>query len=261
MAVHLKTLLEKTQLLQPREVEDKTCHICYEDYLQGSSREFPRKLPCGHVIGTECLLLWTSSQTHATSVNCPWCTHPIIHSADAQYLQTVISAYVEAKLEQVVQHIASGVARAAKAVDRALTESRSRLLALAIVLYLLGVSFDNFLAWFPFKFLYVCIRDAIRHRLEGHHHRGVIVMVLGFCVGTWFHETVGHRLFNLGTIPFNAAIVAAYRSHTRLVLGLTLTMFVTLSFWTHPAAVFMGVQAGVHFFCCLIYYYIHRMMM
>ncbi len=261
MAVHLKALLEKTQLLQPREVEDKTCHICYEDYLQGSSREFPRKLPCGHIIGTECLLLWASSQTHATSVNCPWCMDPIIHSVDAQYLQTVISAYVEAKVEQVVQHIAARVARAAKAVDRALTESRSRLLALAIVLYLLGVSFDNFFAWFPFQFLYVCIRDAIRHRLEGHHRRGVIVMALGFCVGTWLHKKFGHMLFSLGIAPFSLDIGAAYTSHTRLVLGLTLTMFVTLSLWIHPAAEFMGVQAGVHFLCCLTHYFINRMMM
>ena len=152
MAVHLKALLDKTQLIQPNEVENQTCPVRYEDYLHPPSREFPRKLPCGRVIGAECLLLWASSQNHATSINCPWCTHPITHSIDTQYLQTVVDAYAEAAL----QHIAAQIERAIIAVDRALTHGRWRLLSLAVVFLSLGAYFDNSVACLPLGFLYVC---------------------------------------------------------------------------------------------------------
>ena len=145
MAVRLKAVLDKTQLLQPHDVEDHTCPVCYEVYLQDSLREFLRKLPCSHVIGAECLLLWASTQTHATSLNRPWCTKLIIHSVDTQNLKTLVYAYAEA----APGRIAAQIERSIRAVDRGLMERRKSFLSLAGFLGLLRLSFDSYIAWLP----------------------------------------------------------------------------------------------------------------
>ncbi|KAF6221574.1 hypothetical protein HO133_002430 [Letharia lupina] len=239
MAVHLKALLEKTQLIQPNEVENQICPVCYEDYLQPPSREFPRKLPCGHVIGTECLLLWASSQTHATSINCPWCTHPITHSIDTQYLRTVIDAYAEAAL----QHIAAQIERAIVAVDRALTHGCWSLLSLAVVFLSLGLYFDGFFDCLPLGFLYVCTGLAVKCCLTSYPRLGVALMVLGFYVGTFVDSDLGHVLLRYGKAPFHAAIARAYFDHTRLVLGLSVTLLVAQAAWGNPIGQVIAFKA------------------
>lgn len=256
MAVHLKALLEKTQILHPSEVEDKTCPVCLEDYLQNPSKEFPRKLPCGHFIGTECLLLWASSQTHATSINCPWCMRPIVHPIDAQYLQTVISAYVEAGVEQLAAKIAAKSERAITAVDRALLEHRLELLSLAIVLALPRMYFDTIYALIPLRMLLMCVELAIERNLDRHPRHGMVLMGLGLCLGSVYETRLGHFLIRCGRSPFKAAITGAYSNHTRLVLGVALVVFLAQAAWKHSATDIIAAEALWHFFGCSLHYYL-----
>lgn len=47
------------------------CHICWTDY---EGEDYPVKLPCGHVFGKECILVWARGTTPSGSYNgCPWC--------------------------------------------------------------------------------------------------------------------------------------------------------------------------------------------
>lgn len=161
MAVHIKALLEATELLLPNEVENRTCLICYEDYLCDPSREYPRKLSCGHVIGTECLLLWASSQTHATSTNCPWCRRRIVDPIYTQGLHAKVFAYAEAAL----QLFAAQIERAVIAVDRVHSEWPWSSLHLAVVLNMVGQYFGTCIARLPFAVLLMFAGTVFQRRL------------------------------------------------------------------------------------------------
>ena len=256
MAVNLKALLDKTQLLLPNEVENQTCPVCYEDYLHTSSKEFPRKLPCGHLIGTECLLLWASSQTHATSINCPWCMHPIIHPIDRQYIETLISTYIEAALDQ----LAVQIERAITAVDRGLLEDRERLLSLAVLLALPKLYFDSSFALLPLEFLCACVSMAMKRSLEAHPRHGMLLIALGFCLGTYYDRNLGHDLIRLGKAPFSAAMSDFYSTNTLLVLGVAIIVFLAGMLSKHPAGLMIGYEAVVQFIACLLHYFLARMM-
>ena len=64
-------------------------------------------------------------------------------------------------------------------------------------------------------------------------------MILGFCVGPVILDIIGYELFSLGV---GAAVVAAVLNHTRLVLGLTLTMAVVRAVLGYPAVDLMAVH-------------------
>lgn len=57
--------------------DDLKCPICREKYREGESDEMPLELPCGHVIGRECLLAWLStfadSRAGGHKGSCPTC--------------------------------------------------------------------------------------------------------------------------------------------------------------------------------------------
>ncbi|KAL8672051.1 MAG: hypothetical protein Q9168_003478 [Polycauliona sp. 1 TL-2023] len=45
-------------------LEDHTCYICKEDYLEGAAGETPVKLRCGHALGLNCLTTWVFQEIH-----------------------------------------------------------------------------------------------------------------------------------------------------------------------------------------------------
>lgn len=59
---------------------EKECCICCEDFEGPDDGEKAVKLPCGHVFGEKCLLLFLSSR--ATLNNCPMCRAKLPHLAD-----------------------------------------------------------------------------------------------------------------------------------------------------------------------------------
>lgn len=80
---------------------------------------------------------------------------------------------------------------ATTAVDRGLIERRKSCLFLASVLGVIELYFDTYLVCTPFAFLLSCAETAIKRRLKAHPRRGVVLMVLGFCVGTFFDKDLG----------------------------------------------------------------------
>lgn len=192
MAVNLKALLETTQLLHPNEVEDQTCPICYDDFLQDQSREFPRKLPCGHIIGTECLLLLASAQRGTTSIKCPWCTKPIIDSLGAEQIIADIISYAETAVDQAIEQIENWAA----AMDLVFDEQKLEVVVATILLVVLGAYFDTDLAWLPLHTLYCCVMLTTRHHLIGHRRLGLIFYGIGFCVGETVHRDLGLDLLH-----------------------------------------------------------------
>lgn len=224
MAVDLKTLLEKTQIIDISETNDKTCPICYEDYLQNTSREFPRKLPCGHTFGTECLLLWVSSRTSTSSVNCPICTKPIIYAIGAQYVRYVTLEY----LEEVVVRVGLQGARLYAAVDKILG-SRPFLMIFLTVL-LTGISsialryFEYKITILPLAVLFLCISMSTQNRLATHRYRDLskLLVVVALLVGTFLNRKLGRWIFYHAIFPFKNTLRDLYRKHDNTIVVLTL---------------------------------------
>ena len=216
MAVNLKALLEKTKLLHPTEVEDKTCPVCLEDYLQGPSRELPRKLPCGHFIGSECLSVWATSQTHVTFTRCPWCRQQIIKPVRRK--------------------------RAASAVNREHLEYGSCLIDLALLLASRVTYYVNPLTWLLLGLLYVYTSTAIKRQVSVHPRLGMMLLVLGFYIGTFSDESIGCLLIKYGKAPFKTTILRVYKNHTWAVLSLSLAV-VCIQF------VLAKLTGGAHGYC------------
>lgn len=183
--------------------------------------------------------------------------HPIIHPIDMQYIQTVISAYAEAALEQ----LPALIERAITVIDRGLIEHRGRLLSLAVVLALPRVYFESSFALVPLGILLTGVEAAMKGSLEGHPRHGSLLIALGFCLGTVYDERLGLYLIRCGKVPFNAALSGIYSSNTRLVLGVAIIVFLASAFWEHPAGVMISCEAVAQFMGCLWHYFFTRMMM
>lgn len=198
MAGNLKALLKKTQLLHPTEVEDKACIVCLEDYLQGPSREWPRKLPCGHLIGSECLCVWASSHTRVTSTKCPWSSQRIISPVRRK--------------------------RAARAVNREHVEYGSRLIDLAFLFASRVTYYGNPLTWLLLGFLYAYTSTAVKRRVSVHPRLGIMLLVLGFYIVILSDKNIGCLLIKYGKAPFETTILRFYKNHMWAVLGLSLVV-------------------------------------
>lgn len=254
MAVHLMALLEKTKLLHPNEVEDQTCPICYEDYLKDNSQELPRKLPCGHTIGTECLLIYASLKSRATSIDCPWCKQRIVSSINAQFLKTVLLANANAALQQINTHFARGFS----VFERVVTERPAHLLVTNLCLVTPVVYFNNPIAWFPFTCLTECTTLCMLLRPANHPRLGMVSLVLGFYVGAFFNPSVGSAMIQYGKASFGTGVLRAYANHPWLVMGLALVFFVLQAGWRHPVRALIAYEAGGEFMHCLGYYMLIR---
>ena len=56
------------------------CSICNDAFLTGSSPEMPMKLPCGHILGSQCLLKWLSPLSSSGNNTCPFCRVAVLES-------------------------------------------------------------------------------------------------------------------------------------------------------------------------------------
>ncbi len=249
MAVQLNTLLKQTQVLHPNEIEDKTCPVCLEDYLKDDSREFPRKLPCGHFIGTECLLTWASSRAHAASIDCPWCTRPIVHSTAERRLKEAVIAYARVVFLRYVERV--------HRVHGILDRLHWSMLVFTGVVSVMGCRyFESCVAWFPFECLRAHARVAIEDRLKPRPRFGIGLMVLGFCIGTFLDRDLGRSMIDCGQAPFEGAVTRAYGDRALVVLGLSLVVLAGVAIqgsWEYRASQMIILEALKHFVCCLVY--------
>lgn len=220
MAVDPQTLLEKTQIINLSETEDKTCPICYEDYLEKSSSELPRKLPCGHILGTECLLLWASSRAKTSSVNCPICTKPIVYATGVHYVLHATSEYVE---EVLVRAWSQG-ARLYTAVDKTLGSRPFFMLILTVTPGIPGLYFENVFTWLPPITLSLFISASTRNRLATHRYRDLrkLLLVVAFLVGTFLDTSIAGVIFFHAIFAFTSMLQKHYVQHDTTVVILAI---------------------------------------
>ena len=66
------TFLESLPIVKPEDLPEnsQTCHICHEDFddPDAEEAELPVKLPCNHIMGSECLARWCNAHN-----SCPMC--------------------------------------------------------------------------------------------------------------------------------------------------------------------------------------------
>ena len=231
MAVDPKTLLEKTQIINLSETEDKTCPICYEDYLENSSSELPRKLPCGHTLGTECLLLWASSRANTSSVNCPICTKPIAYATGLQYIGYATLEYAE---EALVRFF-SQIARLYTAVDKTLGSRPFFMIFLMVISATPSLYFKNNLALVPCAILYVFMSGSTKNRLASHRYRDLskLLLIVAFLVGAFLDTGLGRLIFYHAVFPFRSTLKNIYVQHDITIVVLTLGVVVALEDTRH----------------------------
>ncbi|KAM0794370.1 hypothetical protein BDR22DRAFT_895221 [Usnea florida] len=250
MAVSLNALLENTQLLHPNEVEDQTCPICFDDYLQDQSRELPRRLPCGHIVGTECLLQWASAQNGTSAIKCPRCTQPVIDPPGARQFLEIVVSLVDVMDEQVgaLMHWLYIT------LDRAFEEQKVAVLVATSLLVLLGAHFNTFLAWYPLYILYVYAVITLKDRLLDHRYLGLFFIALGFCVGEFVkvRRDLGINLMAFGHVAYRDDILRIYKDHRWIMLGGTFGGFMVLQELNYPEGGPVGDVLVLHFVGCLM---------
>ena len=96
-----------------------------------------------------------------------------------------------AKAEAVLGRIVAQIERPIRAVDRGLMERRKSFIFLAGFLRLLRLFFDSYIAWLPWSFLLWCTGHAIRRRLKTHPRPRMVLLMLGFFVGTFINDDLG----------------------------------------------------------------------
>lgn len=62
------------------DAENRTCYICFSDFMTLPTAEAPIQLHCGHMFGVSCIMQWLRSHPSETNINntCPQCRHPIL---------------------------------------------------------------------------------------------------------------------------------------------------------------------------------------
>ncbi len=93
----------------------------------------------------------------------------------------------------------------------------------------------------------------MQHRVATRPRFGIVLMVLGLCVGTCWDDQVGRLLIRCGEAPFRNAITRAYRERVLMVLGLSLVGVVVQAIWGHPASYIIMGEAVQHLVFCLAY--------
>ena len=138
------------------------------------------------------------------------------------------------------------------AIDMAFEEQKMGVVATTILLVLLGTYFDNALAWSPLYMLYLCALLTIKDRLVGHRRLGLIFIVIGFCVGEFVRQDVGHDLMGFGQIAYRDYILRIYADHPRLVLGSTFGIYMVLPFLNYPVGGPIEKECVMHFIGCVV---------
>lgn len=95
-AVELDTIQAFVQTLprlQLEELTEKDCLICLDEYGTESPRDTPTKLPCGHILGADCMYSWLRSGRNT----CPQCRQEI----PFRPIPLEISIYCQLQLREV----------------------------------------------------------------------------------------------------------------------------------------------------------------
>lgn len=69
----IQVFLQTLQRLQLEELTEKNCPICLDEYGTESPSDTPTKLPCGHILGADCIYSWLKSGRNT----CPQCRQEI----------------------------------------------------------------------------------------------------------------------------------------------------------------------------------------
>lgn len=69
----IQAFLQSLSRLQLEDLTEKDCPICLDEYGSDSPNDSPTKLPCGHVLGADCVKTWLISGRNT----CPQCRHQI----------------------------------------------------------------------------------------------------------------------------------------------------------------------------------------
>ena len=169
----------------------------------------------------------------------------------------MIIAYINSALDQT----AIQLERATSAVDRALMEHRAGLLALAFVLMIPGACFNSRIAWTPLGLLLAFASIAIKRRLAAHPRRALALVILGYLVGIFLDKRTGRIILGFGEQPLAHRIARVYRDHTRIVLGVAMTVLVVIFALGYSTEGFIAMEASAHFIGCLVHKYITEQLM
>lgn len=83
-----ETFIESLPVLSDAAVrrDNKDCPICMEPYGDAQDSEKPLRLPCNHILGKDCLLIWLGTSYHnANSNTCPICRAVLIERVATPY--------------------------------------------------------------------------------------------------------------------------------------------------------------------------------
>lgn len=69
----IQAFLQSLPRLQLEELTEKDCPICLDEYGSDSVNDTPTKLPCGHILGADCVRTWLVSGRDT----CPQCRQQI----------------------------------------------------------------------------------------------------------------------------------------------------------------------------------------
>lgn len=69
----IQSFLHGLQRFELEELTEKDCPICLNEYGSDCPDDTPTKLPCGHILGADCLYTWLISGRNT----CPQCRHQI----------------------------------------------------------------------------------------------------------------------------------------------------------------------------------------
>lgn len=68
-----QAFLQSLSRLQLEELTEKDCPVCLDEYGTESPSDTPTKLPCGHILGADCMYSWLMSGRNT----CPQCRREI----------------------------------------------------------------------------------------------------------------------------------------------------------------------------------------
>ena len=280
MALNLKSLLRKTTLLHPSSLDlaDKSCPVCLETYLQDASNEFPRRLPCGHVLGTECLLIWAADQASTKEgVKCPWCRKVVVNGVKGKKGHFEINAEggdfgardgegvgggegVSGALEHwvivLLTLLTGGVEHW---VMTFLSLLGGRVVALALLFYHRHDEWP--LALLEGFLLVLGLGGAVMVRIDKHPGYGAVLVVLGLCVGPWCGWWwLGTGLLELGKVPLGIKMAKAYEMHLWKMLAGAIALQWILAGAEGPGGRMMKLEAKIQMLGCVSFWAFDRLM-
>ena len=273
MAIELKSFLQKTTLLHPTDLdlaEDKSCPVCLEPYFQSPSIESPRRLPCGHVLGTECLLIWAAQHANTEEgFKCPWCRRLVIESDRERAGDLDIDVggrNVRGPAMRFLRWVGDGMG-----VDDGIWAVAQHWLGLlrfqvfgvaALAAYYFSYDKNPWVALPSLVALSLALSSVDDAAVVPDHRRinvvarrrflGALLMLLGLCVGMAGDRWLGHTLLVVGRKPYDKTIIKAYGEHKWKVLLGAVVVLGVLAAVPLPGRRMIALEATAHIVRCLM---------